>query len=82
MSNSLINSLIIQEYMMIKIWNCRRSSLAIIAIGCLTFLGAYVGEDVSGIAVAISGVVASVAAANSYQKAKEKQYSGGQTTER
>jgi len=60
---------------MLKIIQCRRSSLALIAIGCLTFLGAYVGNDISGIAVAISGLVASVAASNAWQKRGEMENS-------
>jgi hypothetical protein len=56
---------------MIQVLKCRRSTLALIAIACLTFLGAYIREDVSGIAIAISGIVASVAASNAYQKKGE-----------
>ena len=53
-----------------KIMQCRRTSLAFFAIVCLTALGAYVGTDVSGIAVAISGIVAAVAGSNAYEKTK------------
>lgn len=45
--------------------SCRRTFLGVAAIACLTFLGYTKGTDVS---MAIAGVVASVAAANSYQK--------------
>jgi hypothetical protein len=51
-----------------KIFSCRRSSLALIGIVCLTALGVHVGTDISGIAVAISGIVASVSASNAWQK--------------
>ena len=47
-----------------KILNCRRSILSIIAIGCLTYLGLKNGTDVS---VAIAGIVAAVASSNAYQ---------------
>lgn len=55
-----------------KLWSCRRSFLAFFAIMCLTGLGIHIGEDISGIAVAISGVVASVAGANAYEKSRAK----------
>jgi hypothetical protein len=55
---------------MAKIWNCRRTSLAFFAILCLTGLGVHIGEDISGIAVAISGIVAAVAGSNAYEKSK------------
>lgn len=47
------------------IWYCRRSSLALIAMVLLTALGISKGYDVS---IAIAGIVASVAAANSYER--------------
>lgn len=50
-----------------KILNCRRSVIAIIGIGCLTLLGLYHGVDISGIAIAISGIVASVSGANAWE---------------
>jgi len=53
------------------IFTCRRTFLALIAIGCLTALGIHKGIDVS---IAIAGVVASVAASNSYQKIGEERY--------
>ena len=53
-----------------KIMGCRRTSLAFFAIVCLTGLGAFVGEDISGVAVAISGIVAAVAGSNAYEKTK------------
>ena len=55
---------------MIKIFNCRRSSLGLIGIACLTSVALYTKQDVSGIAIAISGIIASIAGANSYEKAK------------
>lgn len=56
-----------------KIWGCRRTSLGFFAISCLTGLGLYLGQDISGIAVAIAGIVASVAGSNAYEKAKKPQ---------
>ena len=53
-----------------KIFACRRSSLALIAMLCLTALGIVKGQDV---ALALAGVVASVAASNSYQASKVKE---------
>jgi hypothetical protein len=51
------------------ILKCRRSIIAIFAIGCLTYLGLKNGTDVS---VAIAGIVAAVAGSNAYQgKGKE-----------
>lgn len=50
-----------------KIFSCRRSIIAVFGISCLTLLGMYHGVDVSGIAIAIAGIVASVAGANAYQ---------------
>jgi len=51
-----------------KILACRRSLIALVAIACLTWLGLAKGVDISGIALAISGVVASIAGANAYEK--------------
>jgi hypothetical protein len=48
-----------------KILHCRRSSLALIAMACLTSLGLVKGQDV---ALALAGVVTAVAASNAYQK--------------
>jgi len=53
------------------LFTCRRTFLGICAIGCLTYLGIDKGVDVS---MAIAGVVASVAASNSYQRVGEKRY--------
>jgi len=53
-----------------KIRDCRRSKIAILAIICLTALGAYTLVDIGGIAIAIAGVVASVAGSNAYEKPK------------
>jgi len=50
-----------------KLLNCRRSLLAIFGMLCLTALGLKYGTDLSGIAIAISGIVASVSASNAYQ---------------
>ena len=58
-----------------KIFQCRRSIIAIIAIGCLTGLGAMHGVDISGIALAISGIVASIAGSNAWEKRAKDEYS-------
>jgi hypothetical protein len=50
-----------------KILSCRRSIVAVFGISCLTLLGMYHGVDISGIAIAVAGIVASVAGANAYQ---------------
>lgn len=50
-----------------KIFTCRRSSLALIGMVALFFLGLYKGLDVS---MAISGIVLSVAGANAYEGKK------------
>ena len=52
---------------MIKIWNCRRSSLAVICIAALTFLGYTQSLDV---AMAIASIAMGVAGANAYEKSK------------
>lgn len=52
---------------MIKILKCRRSSLAVLGIAALTFLGYYKGAEVAG---AIATITLSVAAANAYEKVK------------
>ena len=50
---------------MSKIWNCRRSSIAVICILALTVLGYTKGMDV---AMAISAVAIGVAGSNAYEK--------------
>lgn len=47
---------------MLKLFKCRRSSLALIGMGLLTYLGIHNNLDVS---LAIAGIIASVAGANS-----------------
>lgn len=49
-----------------KILHCRRSSLALIAMACLTSLGLVKGQDV---ALALAGVVTAIAAANASESA-------------
>jgi len=56
------------EVRMRKILNCRRSIVALVGIGCLTWLGLSKGIDISGIALGIAGIVSSVSAANAYEK--------------
>ena len=53
---------------MFKIFKCRRSSLALIATGLLTFLGVHNGVDTS---MAIATIIGSVAAANSFENSKK-----------
>ena len=50
-----------------KLLECRRSSLGLIGMICLTTMGIYTGQDISGISVAIAGIVASIAGANSWE---------------
>jgi len=55
---------------MLKILNCRRSSLALIGMGLLTWIGLQNGTDVS---LAIAGIVGGVAASNSWQASRTKE---------
>jgi hypothetical protein len=48
-----------------KLFNCRRSILALVGLVCLTFLGFTNKLDVS---LAISAIVASVAGSNAWEK--------------
>ena len=50
--------------MNMKILNCRRSLIAILAIGCLTYLGVHNNIDVS---MALASVAIGLAGANSAQ---------------
>jgi len=50
------------------IFNCRRTTVAILGIACLTILGMYHGVDISGIALGISGIVTAVAGSNAWEK--------------
>jgi hypothetical protein len=50
-----------------KIFECRRSSLGLIGIICLTAMGIHTNQDISGISVAIAGIIASIAGANSWE---------------
>ena len=54
-----------------KISECRRSKIALVAILCLTGIALYVGTDVGAIALAISGIVGSVAGSNAWEKRAE-----------
>lgn len=51
-----------------KIFNCRRSSLALISIIALSAIAIKTNTDIGGIALAISGIVGSVAGSNAYEK--------------
>ena len=53
---------------MLKILKCRRSSLALIGMSLLFFLGLYKGADV---ALSIAGIVGAVAGANAYEGKKD-----------
>lgn len=59
-----------------KLLECRRTFLGFFGIVCLTGLGIHIGEDISGIAVAISGIVAAVAGSNAYEKSKQPKKDG------
>lgn len=56
-----------------KILSCRRSVIAILGIISLTWLGLHHGVDISGIALAISGIVASVSGANAWENRGKKE---------
>ncbi|NVM33954.1 MAG: hypothetical protein HWN81_00060 [Candidatus Lokiarchaeota archaeon] len=56
---------------MLRIFKCRRSSIALIGIAILTFLGYTKGLDVS---MAISGIVLAVAGSNAYEKKNKDEY--------
>jgi hypothetical protein len=47
-----------------KLLNCRRSIIALVGIGCLTWLGLENGTDVS---IAISAIVAGIAGSNAWE---------------
>lgn len=51
-----------------KIINCRRSIIALVGISSLTWLGLAKGIDISGISLAIAGIVASVSGSNAWEK--------------
>lgn len=51
-----------------KIFNCRRSIIALVAICCLTGMGVYIGTDIGAISLAISGIVGAVSGSNAWEK--------------
>ena len=57
-----------------KLFSCRRTFVATVAIGCLTWLGMAHGVDISGIALAISGIVGAVAGSNAWEKRAKSEY--------
>lgn len=57
-----------------RLWNCRRTFTAALGIGCLTWLGLCHGVDISGIALAISGIVGAVAGSNAWEKRAKSEY--------
>jgi len=56
-----------------KLFSCRRTLIAFFSIGCLTYLGIIRDFDVS---IAIAGIVAAIAGANSYEKVGSAKHSG------
>lgn len=62
-----------------KLFSCRRTFVATTAIACLTWLGLSHGVDISGIALAISGIVGAVAGSNAWEKRAKSEY--GQESE-
>ena len=60
------------------IWSCRRTFLALVSVACLTGLGIYHGVDISGIALAISGIVGAVAGSNAWEKRAKDEYGSEQ----
>jgi hypothetical protein len=59
-----------------KILGCRRTVVALFGIACLTYLGAKTGIDISGISLAIAGIVTAVAGANSYENVGKAKVQG------
>ena len=57
-----------------RLFDCRRTFIAALAIGCLTWVGIYHGVDISGIALAISGIVGAVAGSNAWEKRAKSEY--------
>jgi hypothetical protein len=53
-----------------KLFNCRRSLLAILGVGCLTAISIVKGIDTSA---PIAAIIMAVAASNSYQATKSKE---------
>ncbi len=56
-----------------KLFNCRRTVVALFSIACLTYLGVDKGIDVS---IAIAGIVAAVCGANSYENVGIQKHGG------
>lgn len=54
-----------------RIWTCRRTFLAALALACLTFLGYKM--DSTDVALSIAGIVTAIAGANSFEAAKKHQ---------
>lgn len=52
-----------------KVFNCRRSFLAVLSLISLTWIALENGTDVS---IAITGIIAAVASANAYEKTHNK----------
>jgi hypothetical protein len=50
-----------------KVLTCRRSTIAILGIVCLTSLGLYT-KDAQAVAIAISTIAVGIAGANAYEK--------------
>jgi len=56
---------------MSKIWSCRRTFVAVLAILCLTGLGIF---SAATVAPSIATVALAIAGANAFQKSQEKKY--------
>jgi hypothetical protein len=56
------------------LWKCRRTFIAGLGIVALTGLGVLHGTDISGIALAISGIVGAVAGSNAWEKRSKNEY--------
>lgn len=54
---------------MIKIWNCRRSMLALIGMCLMTYLGVHNNLDVS---MALAGVITAIAGSNAAESIFKK----------
>lgn len=50
-----------------KVLSCRRSTIALVSICCLTAIALTLGTDVGAIALAISGICGSICGANAWQ---------------
>lgn len=54
-----------------RIWDCRRTFLAVLGIGCLTFLGYKMNS--TDVALAIASIVTAIAGSNALEAIKKPQ---------